>query len=129
MRGLTSRKSHVSGRPVTTQVESAWPFHHTKPPESLAMGLAPMLGENPGSGQSNRHIPSLPVRSRNGAADTLLHQGRPTAGISRFPPASGPGVPIASSTPPRTGGMASPGPLPASTSSPGPPGATPAPVG
>ena len=72
-----------------------------------------MLGEDPGFGQSNRHIPGLPARSRNGASDTLLHQGLPTAGMSRFTPACGPGVPIASLTPPRIGGMASPGPLPA----------------
>ena len=38
--------------------------------------------------------PGLPTRSRNGAADTLFHQGRPTAGRSRFPSASGPGAPI-----------------------------------
>ena len=58
-----------------------------------------MLGETPGSGQPNRHAPGLPTRSRNGAADTLFHQGRPTAGRSRFPSASGPVAPPAATMP------------------------------
>ena len=128
MRGLTFRKSIVSGRPVTTQGSAEWHFYHINFPESLTMGLAPMLGEIPGSGQPNRHTPGLPARSRNGAADTLFHRGRPTAGRSRFPPAAGPGAPIASITPPRIGGRASPSPLPAAGSSSGPSGATPAPA-
>ena len=119
MRGLTFRKSIVSGRPVTTQSSAEWHFYHINFPESLTMGLAPMLGETPGSGQPNRHAPGLPTRSRNGAADTLFHQGRPTAGRSRFPTASGPVAPPAATMP-----RASPRPLPADSSSSGPSGAT-----
>ena len=120
--GLTFRKSIVSGRPVTTQGSAEWHFYHINFPESLTMGLAPMLGETPGSGQPNRHAPGLPTRSRNGAADTLFHQGRPTAGRSRFPSASGPVAPPAATMP-----RASPRPLPADSSSSGPSGVTPAP--
>ena len=119
MRGLTFRKSIVSGRPVTTQSSAEWHFYHINFPESLTMGLAPMLGETPGSGQPNRHAPGLPTRSRNGAADTLFHQGRPTAGRSRFPSTSGPVAPPAATMP-----RASPRPLPADSSSSGPSGAT-----
>ena len=57
-------------------------------------------------------------------AGTLFHQGRLIAGRSRFPSASSPGAPIASITPPRIGGRASPRPLPADSSSSGPSGAT-----
>ena len=128
MRGLTFRKSIVSGRPVTTQGSTEWHFYHINFPESLTMGLAPMLGETPGSGQPNRHAPGLPTRSRNGAAVTLFHQGRPTAGRSRFPSTSGPVAPIASITPPRIAGRALPRPLPADSSSSGPSGVTPAPA-
>ena len=119
MRGLTFRKSIVSGRPVTTQGSAEWHFYHINFPESLTMGLAPMLGEIPGSGQPNRHAPGLPTRSRNGAAVTLFHQGRPTAGRSRFPSASGPVAPPAATMP-----RALPRPLPADSSSSGPSGVT-----
>ena len=112
--GLTFRKSIVSGRPVTTQSSAEWHFYHINFPESLTMGLAPMLGEIPGSGQPNRHAPGLPTRSRNGAAVTLFHQGRPTAGRSRFPSTSGPVAPPAATMP-----RASPRPLPADSSSSG----------
>ena len=53
-----------------------------------------MLGEIPGSGQPNRHTPGLPKRSRNGAADTLLHQDAPPPAEAGFPPVCGPGAPI-----------------------------------
>ena len=117
--GLTFRKSLVSGRPVTTQSSAEWHFYHINFPESLTMGLAPMLGETPGSRQPNRHAPGLPTRSRNGVAVTLFHQGRPTAGRSRFPSASGPVAPPAATMP-----RASPRPLLADSSSSGPSGAT-----
>ena len=59
MQGRTSRKSLISGRPVTTQGSTAWHFYHINFPKSLTMGLAPMLGEAPGSGQPNRQPPRL----------------------------------------------------------------------
>ena len=59
MRGLTHRKLTIIRLAGYHTGWSAWHFHHINFPESLAMGLAPMLGEIPGSGQPNRHTPRL----------------------------------------------------------------------
>ena len=59
MRGLTHRKLTIIRLAGYHTGWSAWHFYHINFPESLAMGLAPMLGEIPGSGQPNRHTPRL----------------------------------------------------------------------
>ena len=132
MRGLTHRKLTIIRLAGYHTGWSAWHFHHINFPESLAMGLAPMLGEIPGSGQPNRHTPRLAGAVQEWRRGHSLPPGTPHRWQKPVSTGLRTRCPHSSITPPRIGGRASPRPLPAAGSSSGPSsvpsGATPAPA-